>query len=109
MSRGTLLVTAVTLPLAMLFACLSVNGRKNMVKWLWVAPVPALAAAVFGSWNSPVILSGAPYQVTLMLDVSGCMLMIAAACSGSPQEFQFQGIFAIGLSAGAFLCAGCSR
>ena len=75
----TLLVAAVALPVAMLFACVSANGRKNIIKWLWVAPVPALIAAVFGSWNSPLILSGAPYHITLMLDASGCMLMIAAS------------------------------
>ena len=79
MSRGTLLVAAVALPFAMLFACLSANGRKNIASWLWVAPVPALAAALFASWNSPVILSGAPFHVTLALDASGCILMIAAS------------------------------
>ena len=79
MSRATLLVAAVALPFAMLFACLSANGRKNIANWLWVAPVPALAAALFGSWNSPVILSGPPFHITLVLDASGCMLMIAAS------------------------------
>ena len=79
MSRATLLVAAVALPFAMLFACLSANGRKNIANWLWIAPVPALAAALFGSWNSPVILSRAPFRITLALDASGCMLMIAAS------------------------------
>jgi multicomponent Na+:H+ antiporter subunit A len=79
MNSGALLIAAVALPFAMLFACLSAKGRKNIASWLWVAPIPALAAAVFGNWNSHVMLSGAPYHVTLMLDTSGCMLMIAAS------------------------------
>jgi multicomponent Na+:H+ antiporter subunit A len=79
MSYGTLLVAAVALPFSMLFACLSANGRKKITNWLWVAPVPALAAAIFGIWNYPVMLSGPPYHITLMLDASGCMLMLAAS------------------------------
>ena len=79
MSRETLLLATVLLPVAMLMACLSAGLRKIVPRWLWVAPVPALAAALFGSWNSPVVLSGAPYHVTLMLDVSGSMLLTAAA------------------------------
>ena len=79
MSRGILLIAALALPFAMLFACLSANGRKNIASWLWVAPAPALAAALFGSWNSPVIFSGAPFHITLVLDLCGCMLMIAAS------------------------------
>ena len=51
MSYGTLLVAAVALPFSMLFACLSANGRLKITNWLWVAPVPALAAAIFGIWN----------------------------------------------------------
>ena len=94
MSGGALLVAAIVLPLAMLFACLWAKGRKNITKWLWVAPVPALAAAVFGSGNSPVILSGPPYHVMLMLDASGCMLMIAASRYGSPWELAFRRFFA---------------
>ena len=79
MSRETLLLATVLLPVAMLMACLSTRLRKIVPRWLWVAPFPALAAALFGSWNSPVVLSGAPYHVTLMLDVSGSMLLTAAA------------------------------
>ena len=79
MSYGTLLVAAVALPFSMLFACLSANGRMKITNWLWVAPVPALAAAIFGIWNYPVMLSGPPYHITFMLDASGCMLMLAAS------------------------------
>jgi multicomponent Na+:H+ antiporter subunit A len=79
MSRETLLLATVFLPVAMLMACLSAGLRKIVPRWLWVAPVPAWAAALFGTWNSPVVLSGAPYHVTLLLDVSGSMLLTAAA------------------------------
>ena len=79
MNPETLLLAAVAFPVAMLLACASAGVRKVMPRWLWVAPVPALAAAVFCPWNSPVVLTGAPYQVTLMLDPSGCMLLTAAS------------------------------
>jgi multicomponent Na+:H+ antiporter subunit A len=78
MSRETLLFALFAVPVAMLFACLSARGRKHITSWLWFAPVPALVTALIGSWHSPVILSG-PYHLTLMLDASGRMLMIAAS------------------------------
>ena len=50
-----------------------------MLRGLWIAPVPALGAALFSTRNSPVVLSGEPYHVTLMLDASGSMLLTAAS------------------------------
>ena len=79
MNPELLLLSALALPVAMLLACLSASVRKIMPKLLWVAPVPALAAALFGTRNSPVVLSGEPYHVTLMLDASGSMLLTAAS------------------------------
>ncbi len=79
MNPEMLLLSALALPVALLLACLSAGLRKIMPKLLWVAPVPALAAALFGTRNSPVVLSGEPYQVTLMLDASGSMLLTAAS------------------------------
>ena len=79
MNPELLLLSALALPVAMLLACLSAGLRKIMPRWLWVAPVPALAAALFGTRNSPVVLSGEPYHVTLMLDACGSMLLTAAS------------------------------
>src|SRR4029450_11699688 len=75
--RESLFAGAIALPLAMLFACVSASGRKHIANWLWLAPLPALTAAIFGSWNLPLILTRAP--ISLMLDTSGCVLMMAAS------------------------------
>ena len=79
MNLELLLLSALALPVAMLLVCLSAGLRTIMPRWLWVAPVPALAAALFGTRNSPVVLSGEPYHVTLMLDACGSMLLTAAS------------------------------
>jgi multicomponent Na+:H+ antiporter subunit A len=79
MNSETLLIAAVTFPVGMLLACSLADVRKVIPRWLWIAPVPALATALFCPWDSPVVLSGAPYQVTLMVDASGCMLLTAAS------------------------------
>ncbi len=74
-----LLITTLALPIALLLGCLSGGLRKLMPAFLWLAPVPALGAALFGAWDSPLVLDWAPYQVTLMLDASGSMLLTAAS------------------------------
>ena len=79
MSSEMLLLSALALPVALLLACLRAGLRQIIPKLLWVAPVPALTAALFGTRNSPVVLSGEPYYVTLMLDVPGSMLLTAAS------------------------------
>ena len=79
MNPEVLLLSALALPVALLLACLPAGLRPIIPKLLWVAPVPALAAALLGARNSPVVLSGEPYQVTLMLDASGSMLLTAAS------------------------------
>ncbi len=79
MTHEMLLVSALALPVALLLACVSAGLRRIIPKLLWIAPVPALAAALFGARNSPVVLSGEPYHMTLMLDASGSMLLTAAS------------------------------
>ena len=74
-----MLPLSLALPAAMLLGCLSAGLRKMMLRGLWIAPVPALGAALFSTRNSPVVLSGEPYHVTLMLDASGSMLLTAAS------------------------------
>ena len=79
MNSEMLLIAALGLPAIMLVACLFARLRKTMPTWLCLAPVPALAAGLFAPWNSPVVLSGPPYHVTLVLDASSSMLLIAAS------------------------------
>ncbi len=74
-----LLTTALALPIALLLGCLSGGLRKLMPAFLWLAPVPALGAALFAAWDSPLVLDWAPYHVTLILDASGSMLLTAVS------------------------------
>ena len=102
MSRQALLIAAVALPAAMLLICLSAPARKNMTQWLWSAAVPALAAALFGAWNSPVALSGAPYHMTLMLDGPGFMLLTASSLLWIAAGFYAPAFFSTGDVGGSF-------
>jgi formate hydrogenlyase subunit 3/multisubunit Na+/H+ antiporter MnhD subunit len=69
---------SLALPLAMLLACLSKRLRGSMSRWLVVAPLPALGAALFASGTSlklpPVLLGFA-----LLLDKPGALLLGAAS------------------------------
>ena len=50
-----------------------------MPAFLWIAPVPALGAALFASWDLPLVLDWAPYHVTLLLDGPGAILLTTAS------------------------------
>ena len=54
MSHGTLLLAAVALPVAMLFACLSANGRKNMPKLALGCSRSGAGGRAF--WQSGILL-----------------------------------------------------
>ncbi|MFZ0196554.1 MAG: proton-conducting transporter membrane subunit [Pseudolabrys sp.] len=79
MNAGTLLVTALALPLAMLCACLSGWLRNRMHLVLALAPLPALAAACFEADGSTVVFPQALLGLTLALDKPGAMLIGVAA------------------------------
>jgi multicomponent Na+:H+ antiporter subunit A len=79
MTSQMLLLLTLALPLALLAGCLFRGFRKLMPAFLWLAPVPALGAALFGARDSPLALDWAPYQLTLLLDSSGSMLLTAAS------------------------------
>jgi formate hydrogenlyase subunit 3/multisubunit Na+/H+ antiporter MnhD subunit len=78
MMPGALLAGALALPIAMLLACLSERLRERMPDWLAVAPIPALAAALFGSGRGldlpPLLL-----RIRLALDLPAALLLGAAA------------------------------
>jgi formate hydrogenlyase subunit 3/multisubunit Na+/H+ antiporter MnhD subunit len=78
MMPGTLLGAALALPIVMLLACLSETLRGRMPYWLAVAPIPALAAALFGSGGTldlpPLLL-----RIRLALDLPAALLLGTAA------------------------------
>ena len=102
MNSEMLLIAAPGLPAMMLVACLSARLRKTMPAWLWLAPVPALAAGLLATWNSPMVLSGAPYHVTLVLDASGSMLLTAASLLWIAAGFYVPSFSRGGLIGGSF-------
>ena len=78
-SGATLLAASLAAPLAMLVACMSRRARGRMPSLLWLAPVPALAAALLAPDGATLILPEPPFRVTLTLDVPGAMLLGVAA------------------------------
>ena len=77
-AAGWLLGAALGLPLAMLLACLSSRLRARMPALLAVAPVPALAAALFGSGGT-LALPQMLLRLRFALDVPGALLLGVAA------------------------------
>ncbi len=74
-----LLVASLAVPLGMLAACLSRRVRARMPAFLWLAPVPALAAAWVASDGPPLVLDQARLRFTLALDPPGAILLGVAA------------------------------
>lgn len=75
---GLLLVAAWGVPLAMLTACLSPRVRARMPGWLWLAPLPGLAAALLAHGAS-VVVDEEGMRFTLGLDPAAAMLLGVAA------------------------------
>lgn len=78
-SAELLLLAAIAAPVAMLLACLSRAARARMPALLVLAPLPALAAALFASAGAPLVLFPSPLRMTLTLDRPGAILLGAAA------------------------------
>lgn len=75
-----LLAAALGVPLAMLIACLCRPLRDRMLGKLAFAPVPALAAALFGENDAPLTVGiAAAYRATLVLDAPGAVLLGVAS------------------------------
>lgn len=73
------LATAMAVPLVMLLACVWPRLRRPMSALFVVAPLPALAAALFARSDSALIVGNAGYALTLALDAPGAVLLVAAA------------------------------
>ena len=78
MTRGLLLAIALVVPLAMLLAYLLPRARDRMPGLLALAPVPALAAALFAR-GAVVVLPRSLLRLTLALDAPGALLLGVAA------------------------------
>ena len=73
------LPVAILLPLAMLVACVRPDLRQRMQGLLWLAPLPALAAAFLAVDAPPIVLDPDGLQFTLALDRPGALLLGVAA------------------------------
>jgi formate hydrogenlyase subunit 3/multisubunit Na+/H+ antiporter MnhD subunit len=76
---ATLLAATLGLPALMLAACISARIRERMLAWLWLAPVPGLAAAFVSVDGSPLTLELPLLRVMLGLDLPGAILLGVAA------------------------------
>jgi len=76
---GALLVAVLAVPVGMLLACLSRRVRESMPRFLGLAPLPALAAALLAVSGPPLVLHEARWQFTLALDPPGAILLGVAA------------------------------
>ena len=68
---STLLGLALALPPAMLLACLSRGMRARMPALLWLAPVPALAAALFAADGTLLELGNERLRLTFYARSTG--------------------------------------
>ena len=57
---------------------------RQASRMLWLAPLPALVLVLFGGMDEPVSLGALTFQ----LDVSGSMLLIAAALGCRPCRYR---------------------
>ena len=76
---ATLLVLTIVVPLAMAAACLGPKIRARMPAFLWIAPLPALAASIWAVGSAPIVASPERLRLTLGLDGPEAMLLGAAA------------------------------
>ena len=71
---GLLLVLALFAPVIVLLACLAPARRKHLPALLWLAPLPALIAALTAS-GSAIRLPASLLRLTLALDAPGALLL----------------------------------
>jgi formate hydrogenlyase subunit 3/multisubunit Na+/H+ antiporter MnhD subunit len=71
-------MATLAVPLAMTSACLFPRFRQHVLRFLPLAPLPALPAAVLGPTDLVVVFPQ-PFRMTLMLDPPGAILLGGAA------------------------------
>ncbi len=72
-------IVAIALPLAMALACANGRLRALLSSLFWLAPVPALAAALLAVGAPAWELHWSPYRLTFVLDAPGAMLLGTSA------------------------------
>ncbi|MGH6930954.1 MAG: complex I subunit 5 family protein [Dongiaceae bacterium] len=75
----SLLAATLATPLAMLAACLSQKLRRHALVLQWLAPLPALAAALLAIGGTPLAFEQPALRVSLWLDTPGAMLLAVVA------------------------------
>jgi len=80
MSNGSpLLALALAAPVVLLLGCMSRALRARMPSLLWLAPVPALAAALFAGDGAVLELGNDRLRLSFLLDRPGAVLLGVAA------------------------------
>jgi formate hydrogenlyase subunit 3/multisubunit Na+/H+ antiporter MnhD subunit len=99
---GLLLVATLAVPVGMLFACLSRTVREGMPRFLGLAPLPALAAALLAADGPPLVLDEAGRQFALALDSPGAILLGVAALLWSIAGIYARTYIGVGRAGGRF-------
>src|SRR5271166_5678092 len=76
---GVLLTATLATPLAMLLACVWRRARECVPRFLALAPLPALVAALLAPLGATLVLPEPPFRMTLALDAPGALLLGVAA------------------------------
>ncbi|MBV8103412.1 MAG: hypothetical protein JO223_02085 [Hyphomicrobiales bacterium] len=74
-----LLAATLAVPLLFLAACLSARLRSTALALQWLAPVPALAAAILAMGGGPLALDWPALRMSLKLDLPGALILAAAS------------------------------
>jgi formate hydrogenlyase subunit 3/multisubunit Na+/H+ antiporter MnhD subunit len=77
-AAGLLIAAGLAVPMAMAVGCLWPRFRLRAIGWIWAAPIPALASAMFARGGG-IVMSPDPLRLTLALDDVGAMLLGGAA------------------------------
>src|SRR5271157_5819917 len=74
-----LLASALAVPLGFLAACLSGRLRGAALAFQWLAPIPALAAAILAIVGGPFAFEAPALRLSLSLDLPGALLLATAS------------------------------
>ena len=74
-----LLAATLAVPLLFLAACLSGRLRSAALALQWLAPVPALGAAILAIAGGPFAVEAPALRMSLRLDLPGALILAAAS------------------------------
>lgn len=77
--NNVLFALALGLPLGLLLACTSLRLQRSMLRWLWLAPLPALLLSVLADSNGTWTLGNAQFALHFAQDMPGRILLGSAA------------------------------